>query len=302
MLNNLAGFLLVVISGICWIGIGISVSKCSERGWNYNIVQGLNYLGATLICSLALAASALRSGSGPIFGWGFLLSFLAGISLFYSYVFTSQAMRRGPNGLVWGIMQGGMIGSFLMGVIFFGEPAAPVRLIGLALILTGVLIMGLGKDSKTSAGQGKNWVLPSFLAFLLVITTNCCNSLPSYLPSAQTSTLVRTGGLYFGGLIGFSITTLPGMIRRRDFGGRGEWITALILMVLNTSTSLFFFFRGLDLLAKTGSGGLGYPIAIGVCVFGFSLYSLLILKEKFARLSLAGLIAVCLGIITISLR
>ena len=98
-------------------------------------------------------------------------------------------------------------------------------------------------------------------------------------------------GLYFGGVIGFALTTLPGMIRRRNFGGRGEWITALVLMILNTSASLFFFFRGLDLLAKSGCGGLGYPIAIGVCVVGFSLYSLLILREKFARLSLAGLIA-----------
>ena len=32
------------------------------------------------------------------------------------------------------------------------------------------------------------------------------------------------------------------------------------------------------------------------------LWSVLILKEKFARLSLAGLIAVCFGIITISLK
>ncbi len=301
MLNNLAGFLLVVISGICWIGVGISVSKCSERNWDYNIVQGLNYLGATLLCALLLAVSAPWSESGQIFGWGFLLSCLAGIALFYSYVFTSQAMQRGPNGLVWGIMQGGMIGSFLMGVIFFGEPAAPVRLIGLVLILAGVLIMGISRDSA-SAERGKNWVLPSFLAFLLVLITHCCNSLPSYLPAARTGSLVRTTGVYFGGLIGFSITTLPGMIRKRNFGGRGEWITALVLMILNTSTSLFLFYRGLDLLAKNGCGGLAYPVSIGVCVSGFSLYSLLVLKEKFARLSLAGLIAVCVGIIVISLK
>ena len=73
-------------------------------------------------------------------------------------------------------------------------------------------------------------------------------------------------------------------------------------MVLNTSASVFLFYRGLDLLAKAGCGGLGYPVGIGVCVIGFSLYSLLILKEKVARLSLAGLIAVCLGIIVISLK
>lgn len=80
MLNNLAGFLLVVISGICWIGVGISVSKCSERNWDYNIVQDLNYLGTTLLCAL-LAVSMPWSGSGQIFGWWVLLSSLAGREL-----------------------------------------------------------------------------------------------------------------------------------------------------------------------------------------------------------------------------
>ena len=301
MWESFSGFFLIIAAGICWIGVGISVSKCSERGWNYNIVQGLNYLGATLLCALMLAGSAQRGGEGSIFGWGFCLSCLAGIANFFTYVFTSKAMQRGPNGLVWGIMQAGMIGSFLMGVIFFGEPAAPLRLLGLALILGGVLIMGSGKDSKTSV-SGKNWVIPSLTAFLLVMITHCCNALPSYLPAARTSSLVRTMGLYFGGVIGCALTTLPEMIRKRDFGGRGEWITAAVLMILNTSASLFLFYRGLDLLAKSACGGLAYPIAIGVCVFGFSLYSLLVLKEKLARLSLAGLTAVCLGIIVISLK
>ena len=302
MWESFGGFFLVITAGICWIGVGISVSKCSERGWNYNIVQGLNYLGSTLLCGLLLLAG---NGAGPeagkIFGWGFLLSCLAGIANFFTYVFTSKAMRHGPNGLVWSIMQAGMIGTFLMGVIFFGEKATLLRVLGLILILGGVLFMGSGKDSKITV-RGENWILASLAAFLLVMITHCCNALPSYLPGAQTSSLVRTTGLYFGGVIGFLFTTLPGMIRKRDFGGRGEWINALILMILNTATSLFIFYRGLDLLAKNGCGGLGYPISIGVCVVGFSLYSLLIMKEKFARLSMAGLAAVCLGIIVISVK
>ena len=301
MLENFSGFLLVIIAGVCWIGVGISVSKCSERGWNYDIIQGLSYLGATMLCALILAGSAPRSGGGPVFGWGFWLSFLAGITNFYTYVFTSKAMKRGPNGLVWGIMQAGMIGSFLMGMIFFGEKAAPLRIIGLVLILGGIMLMGMSKDSKPRE-KGENWLLPALAAFLLVMLTHSCNALPSYLSASETDSIVRTMGLYFGGFIGFALTTLPGMIRRRNFGGKAEWINAVILTILNTSASLFFFFRGLNLLAENGCGGLGYPIATGVCVVGFSLYSLLFLKEKIARMSLAGLIAVCFGIVTISLR
>ena len=295
------GFLLIIAAGFCWIGVGISVSLCSARSWNYNIVQGLNYLGAALICALILAGSSASGASWEAPGWGVIASCVAGIANFYSYVFTSKAMRRGPNGLVWGIMQAGMIGSFLMGVICFGEKAAPLRLLGLALIIIGVLAMGLGKGGK-SADSGSNWIFPSLIAFLLVMATHCCNALPSYFPkTAGTGVMFRTMGIYSGGVIGFALTTLPGMIRKRDFGGRGEWITASILMGLNISASVFFYL-GLDRLAKAGCGGLGYPVGIGVCIIGFSLYSMLVLKEKFARLSLAGLISVAIGIIIISIR
>ena len=300
MMESLVGFLLVITAGICWIGVGMVVSKCSARGWDFNLVQGLNYVGATLVCSLLLACSVSWSDPGSVFGLGFLMSFLAGITNFYSFLFTAKAMERGPNGLVWGIMQSGMIGSFLLGVIAFGEKAATVRFLGLFLILSGILVMGVSRDSRSSV-RGKNWVLPTLAAFLLVMITQSVNSLPSYL-QAESGSLVRTLGLYLGGMIGFMLTTLPGMIRKRNFGVRGEWIAAVILMVLNVSASLFFFYRGLDLLARSGCASLGYPVSIGVCVIGFSVYSLLILKEKFARLSLAGLGAVCLGIIIISLQ
>ena len=200
-------------------------------------------------------------------------------------------------------MQSGLIGAFLMGVIFFGEKPAPLRLGGLLLILGGVLVMGLAKDEKFSGHGGKSWVLFSLGALALAMVTQCCNTLPSYFPEkGMTSAVGRTLGMYFGCVIGFAATTLPGMIRKRNFGGPGEWLTAGILVVLNTSASLFFFYRGLDLLVKTGCAGLGYPLAIGVCVIGFSFYSILILKEKFASLSLAGLGAVCIGIILIAIR
>lgn len=211
MLSNWTGFLLVVSAGLCWIGIGISVSICARRGWNYDLVQGLNYFGAALVCGVLLACHAWPSASSSkILALVFLMNSLAGIANFYTYVLTAKAMRIGPNGLIWGIMQAGMIG--------------------------------------------------------------------------------------------FATFTLPGLIRKRECGGKGEWISAVILMVLNTAASCFLFYKGLDLLAGSGAGGLGYPVAIGVCVAGFSLYSLLFLKEKFARLSLGGLIAVCLGIIIITLK
>ncbi len=298
----LTGFLLVIFAGICWIGIGVSVSVCASRKWDYNIVQGLNYFGASLICLLILACGAWpQAADRKILAMVFLLNCCAGIANFFTYVLTAKAMRAGPNGLVWGMMQSGMIGSFLMGVCFFGEPVTLLRVTGFLLIVGGILAMGCGKDNSRNA-TGKMWMIPSLGAFFLVIVTHCCNTLPSFLPeAAKTGSVFRTFGMYSGGVIGFALTTLPGIFRNKWIGGKGEWYMAAVLMVLSLSASVFLFYNGLNLLARAGRGSLGYPVAIGVCVVGFSLFSLCVLKEKIALLSKLGLAAVCGGIVVMTL-
>ena len=302
MSNALGGFLLVFATGICWIAVGISVSLCSTRKWDYNVVQGLNYAVAIPVCLLIMLLFRPGAFSGEGLATVFGLGLLAGLTNFYAYVFTAEAMRRGPNGLVWGIMQAGMIGSFLMGILFFGEKAAPLRLAGLALILGGVLAMGSAR-SGGAGEKGKNWLLPALGAFLLVMAGHCCSILPSYFSeAARGDSSFRTLSVYTGGLLGFAITTLPGMLRRKTRIKPGEWLVALSLAGMSIVTSIFLFYNGLNILARNGCGGLGYPVAIGVCVTGFSLYSLLALKEKFPPLSRAGLCAVCVGIILIALK
>ena len=297
------GIILVICSGICWIGIGISVSVCVARSWNYNIVQGLCYFGSALLCLSILFCGDWPEGpSAKMLLLSFLLSCLAGIANFYTYVLTAKAMSLGPHGLVWGMMQAGMIGSFLMGICCFGEKASWLRLTGLGLIIGGVLAMGIGRDNRQRI-SGKKWLPPSIGAFFLVMVTHCCNTLPSFLPEAAGSgSLFRTFGMYSGGFLGFAVTTLPGLVHRKNIGGRGEWIMAAVLMFLNVAASVFLFYNGLNLLVRNGCGSLGYPVAIGVCVAGFSLFSLFILKEKIAPLSKVGLLAVSAGIITITLR
>ena len=107
------------------------------------------------------------------------------------------------------MMQAGMIGSFLMGVCFFGEKATWLRLLGLILIVGGVLAMGIGKNNSRQV-TGKKWLYPSMGALCLVVLTHCCNALPSFFPkTAEVASVFRTLGMYIGGFLGFAVTTLP---------------------------------------------------------------------------------------------
>ena len=76
----------------------------------------------------------------------------------------------------------------------------------------------------------------------------------------------------------------------------------ILSVLISIFASIFFFVPGADRLAVAGCGGLGYPVAIGVCLVGFSVYSLCILREKLSKIEIIGLAAVTLGIIGMSLK
>jgi hypothetical protein len=58
----------------------------------------------------------------------------------------------------------------------------------------------------------------------------------------------------------------------------------------------------MDLLRPAGGVGLVYPFAVGTCILVFSLYSLLILREKIGRAGIFGLILGGAGMVLLTAR
>lgn len=179
----ISGIVLLILAGICWVAIGIAVSRCAATGLNYNIVQMISSAGAALISVPVLFLSGGRPElPGKILLAVFLLHFGAGVANYFNYVLTARAMRLGHNGIVWGMMQSGLLAPFLMGVLFFNVPLPLGRVLGIAAILCGILLLGVTRDpgaGRRSSSRAR-WLIPAFGAFLLAGVTQCCNSLPSY--------------------------------------------------------------------------------------------------------------------------
>lgn len=298
------GLLLVALAGFCSCFIGVVVSVCAKNNINYNIVQALGSVLA-LITGVVILAFKMPEDV-PFSQWllVFLLSSGAGIANYFTFYLTELAMKKGPNGLIWSIMQSGMIGSFLMGVFVFGEKASLLRWVSLAVIICGVILSGLGKkqNDQKSADSSLLWLWLSLGAALLVAATHCLLVLPSFIPgAAATGTVFRSISVCFGVLITFAVTMLPQALRERGFHNKGVWIVAVICTVINCVHNFLLFFNGVDLLTQCNSGGLGYPVNIGICLVGFSLYSLIFLREKFSIVEYTGVICITAGVIGISL-
>jgi putative ABC transport system permease protein len=141
-------------------------------------------------------------------------------------------------------------------------------------------------DSRSAMRMGTNGILT--LGFMVTVAAFAIGFLLYWVLSIKGRTL------QFGILrsMGLSKMRLSWMLVYEQIMITGAPIFA----------SIFFFVYGVDHLASVGCGGLGYPVAIRVCLVGFSVYSLCILREKLSKIEIIGLTAVTLGIIGMSLK
>ena len=69
------------------------------------------------------------------------------VAMIASFALLSVAMRTLPLGTAYTVWTGiGAVGSFVLGVLFLGEPAHLTRVLAAVLIVTGIILM------KASAG------------------------------------------------------------------------------------------------------------------------------------------------------
>lgn len=71
-------------------------------------------------------------------------SFITVASLVISLIMLSISMRSIPLGTAYTIWTGiGAVGAFVVGILFLGESATPMRMLAAVLIVSGLLLMKL---------------------------------------------------------------------------------------------------------------------------------------------------------------
>lgn len=311
------GILFAVLTGVSWIWIGIVISYAARNRMNIPYIQLFQTLiGITVSASLLGGMYFLLKNQPEIsvrtkwitavsmFGNGFLNYFM--------FLAMGAAMKRGPNGIIWSIVQAGLIFPFLMGILVFHVSPTPCRITGILLIIVSVLLFGLGKEKKEEARQQphaqqkKTWYLFAVLAMLLCGINQCCGNLPSYLNSGeQIGSVYRAFFGQTGTLSGWLIGSLAAGTLLHPKLGKGEFrkiiLFAVSLNAVGLTANYLLFYNALDFLAKADAGSLGYPLVVSSCIVGFFLYSAIFLREKtgfFQKtgffLGITGIIVICL--------
>lgn len=97
------------------------------------------YLFTAGALEVAWATGLKKLGSG--FGWP--LAILTGIAMALSIAALYGAMVRLPLGIAYPIWTGiGSVGSVLVGILYFSQSISTTGLIGLALLVLGMALLG----------------------------------------------------------------------------------------------------------------------------------------------------------------
>ena len=155
--------LLLVTTGLSWVSVGAAVGHVERRGWSlvrYQILLCLVCVALGLV-GWATAPDAFLPRSGcPTLTWVLVIAGMlsSGVFNYLMVLAMGSAMKRGPNAIVWAIVQSGLIYPFLMGWLVFDVPMGPRRLCGIALIVASVFLYatrhaeGAGRDDSHAEG------------------------------------------------------------------------------------------------------------------------------------------------------
>lgn len=305
------GLLFLISTGISWVLVGVIVGWIGRHGYRtlvYQCISGLLHIAATLLVWAFSPSTVLPPAGIPVSTWLIIsLSCIGnGFINYFVVYFMGEGMKRGPNSIVWAIVQSGLIFPFLMGSIFFHVPMSIPRLLGIGMIIASIFLYATQKASSAptkAVSSSRSWILFSLLGFLCCGSNQCCGNLPSYLEHGQAfPSFFRTIGATLGTLLAVTLHLVYDAHRGAPFRLKPGELRGVSLFTLGTfllgyAVSVFLFFPGLDLLQAAGRGSMGYPIVVCSCIVGFFLYGLLALHEKLRPLQLLGAILGIAGIL-----
>lgn len=298
----------MVIVGSSWCLTGLVMGDAPKRGIEPSLVQLFGNV-------FSVAASiAIMFATGSIPECSFWITFatcgvyaVAGMMNFFMLQIMAYAMQRGPNGIIWAIIQSALIFPFLGGVIFYGVELTLLRAFGILLLLTALILFGAAREN--SAGSG-HWRLPAFLCLAICAVQQNLQTAPSYYEEARAvGSIVRSLAVAGGGLAGAIFYNLVRTNPERRAQIRHNLFNPILwkyigaLQFFNLLFAYTLFYPGMNAMADAGLGGMCYPMMVGSCIVSFTLSSIWILKEKLRALQaaalgicIAGLIFLCIPI------
>ena len=297
------GIVAMILVGMSWCLTGLVMGNAPKRGIDTGLIQFFGGLvSATVSLCIASATGAYASSPPRVMLPTLTTFFFSGFLNFFMLQLMSAAMQRGPNGIIWSIIQSGMVVNFIVGVLFFHAELNMAKSAGIILLLAAIVCFGLSRDNSRKSSE--NWRLLTFCAFSVCAIQQTVNTLPVYFPEArQVSSVLCTFATSSGAVsaaILYTLCTLSGdkiSLLKSNVKNAMLWKYVLLLQFFSLIFAYTLFYPGMFAMGKHGLGMVCFPMMVGSCILCFTLAGIFLLREKVRPLQLAAL-AMCLSGLT----
>lgn len=295
-------FLLAILTGILWTGVAIVFSVAARRKTDL-----IAFMAASSMISTVLAwiffpdYQVLTSGQAVRLLELAAIMFCSAFFSVFGMLLLQQSMRKGHQAVSWAIGQSALVFPFLCGILFLNDPVKKTKLSGVVAVLISFIMYGYTKrkannHSNTDKSSKQSWLALELLAFCAIGIQQCFSMIPSYWSGWTDAARMRIPLGATAGCIGYLVL----MLITKRFPTKQVIVIAVMLPVFSLAGQ-FTFFKAMDRFAAVRLGSIVYPLAIGVNITGFALYSLLVIREKATVFHGIGLSLGLLGIVLLSL-
>jgi drug/metabolite transporter (DMT)-like permease len=147
--NVVLGTLLVLLSAISYAAYLIQSDKLIKRvgSIRYACLAALSAtVGILAQFFLTTPASTLVTQAAAVYGWAFLMAIVATV---LPIIMTVAGIRRIGSSRASMVATVGPVVTIFFGYLFLGEPITALQLCGAALVVMGVLVIALKRDSTS---------------------------------------------------------------------------------------------------------------------------------------------------------
>ena len=300
------GITAMILVGISWTAYGYVMGEAPKKNIKVSILLIFSFLFG-MILTLAVG---LWKGFPQVSSQGLYIALgtqlLRGLVNYVQLELMSKAMQKGPNGIIWSILQSGFIFPFFMGIVFFHEPLTMIRFLGFAVVLASLYLFGSGKNDPGK--QYGSWRICTFAAFAVTGCSQLLSTLPSYFPEAEAvDSSWRTVGFCAGMALGGTFMELRKGIESFASGIKKEFcnprfrLFCLALPLVTFISNDLLLYPGLDSLSRCKAGAISYPLMVSSCIIAFDIISLTVLREKHNASQWAALLLCIAGVVALSL-